>query len=579
MSPSNTRFSSKTTEMSGAQIMASALKRHEVEFVFGQSNPTSLFLALDKCGIKQIGYRTENAGTIMADAYARVSHKVPIIAAQNGPAATLLVAGLAEALKASIPIIAIVQDVRRKNTDKNAFQELDHVELFKGVSKWTRQINECSRIEDYVDMAFMAASSGRPGPVVLIVPIDVFSEVQNITLDVMRKSSLGTFPLDRSVSDPVNIIQAAELLAAADAPIIIAGGGVHISDASAPLACLQEMASIPVATTTMGKGSVNETHPLSLGVVGNFMGTRSRTKHLRSMVTEADVVLLIGNRTNQNGTDGWTLYPQNAKYIHIDIDSLEIGRNYEAEVRLAGDAKLILEAIIYELKNIDLSKRTTARPNIEQQILKGIEAWHVDLKTIDYNKSPVRPELMMRDLNEALPKSGIVVADASYSSIWVANFLTAKSVGQRFLIPRGLAGLGWGFPFALGAKLARPESTIVSIVGDGGFAHAWAELETARRMNLPVIVIVLNNQILGYQKHGEKVSVGEYTDACDFEAVDHAAIAIACGVNGIRVENADAFMPALQQALKSKITTVIDVITDEDAYPPVTNWEGSKALD
>jgi len=561
----------------GAHVFAQALKRHGVEVIFGQSIPSALFLAAPQYGIRQIGYRTENAGASMADAYARVSHKVPVVTAQNGPAATLLVPGLAEALKASVPIVAIVQDVHRRYTDKNAFQELDHLELFKGCAKWIRRITEVSRIDDYVDMAFAAAASGRPGPAVLIVPIDLFDEVPQSRRED-RFQSLGYFPLDRMVADPALVTEAATLLASARAPLIIAGGGIHISDASAELAVLQETASLPVATTAMGKGATDETHPLSLGVVGYFMGTGSRSRHMRPLVENADVILLVGNRTNQNGTDSWQLYPPGARYIHLDVDGQEVGRNYEA-LRLVGDAKLTLRALIEALSVLDLSARKAARPALEAKIAAAREAWAADMKVaVRLDATPVRPERLMLDLDSVLTPEMILVADASYSSVWVANYLRSRRPGMRFLTPRGLAGLGWGLPFAMGAKAAQPDAPVFCLVGDGGFAHVWSELETARRMGLHVVVAVLNNQILGYQKHAEKVLFGDYSDACDFEAVDHAAIARACGCAGIRIEDPSTFLPAVKEALAAEQTTVLDVITDQRAYPPITSFEGNQRL-
>ena len=555
-----------------AHTFAAALKRHGVEVIFGQAIPAALFLVTPEYGIRQIGYRTENAGSYMADAYARLSHKVPVVTAQNGPAATLLVAGLAEALKASVPIVAIVQDVHRKQTDKNAFQELDHLELFKGVAKWIRRVTEADRIDDYIDMAFTAAASGRPGPAVIVVPIDLFNEPAAPTVR-KHATHLGTFPLDRCVAAPDAIEVAADLLANAKAPLVIAGGGVHISDAAAELTALQEAASLPVATTAMGKGAVDETHPLSVGVIGYFMGTRGRTKHLRPLVDQADVILLVGNRTNQNGTDSWKLYPSDAKYIHIDIDSQEVGRNYDS-VRLVGDAKLTLASLTDALSRRDLAKRHAQRDVLTKTIAQGHEKWRDDISnTVDLNASPVRPERLMADLDSVLTPDTVVVADASYSSIWVANFLTARGVGTRFVTPRGLAGLGWGLPYALGAKTAKPDAPVFALVGDGGFGHVWSELEAARRANLSLVLVVLNNQILGYEKHAEKVLFNKYSNACDFEPVDHAAIARACGCEGVRVEHPDDFLPALKMAFASPGVTLIDVVTDQTAFPPVTMFE------
>ncbi|HET7031564.1 MAG TPA: thiamine pyrophosphate-dependent enzyme, partial [Casimicrobiaceae bacterium] len=378
----------------------------------------------------------------------------------------------------------------------------------------------------------------------------------------------------RPVADPACVAEAAALLAKAEAPLVIAGGGVHASQASAELAALQEAWHLPVATTSMGKGAVDETHPLSLGVAGYFMGDGSRTRDLKPLVQRSDVILLVGTRTNQNGTDSWTLLPPGARYIHIDASPDEVGRNYES-LRLVGDAKATLAALSTALGKHDRSRRAVARAGLEAEIRNAVTAWRsvVDELCAE-NRKPIRPEQVMRELDRRIDGETIVVADASYASIWMANGLTARRAGQRFLSPRGLAGLGWGLPFAIGAKVAEPDNCVVCIAGDGAFAHTWAELETVARLRLPIVTIVLNNQILGYQKHAETVLFGAYTPACDFAPVDHAAIARACGVRGVRVERAEEIGPALEFALASREPTVLDVITDPDAYPPITAFQG-----
>ncbi len=566
------------SNQTGAHILAGALQRHGVTKVFGQSIPSAFFLAAPSYGIAQVGYRTENAGAAMADAYARVSGQVAVVTAQNGPAATLLVPGLAEALKSSIPVVAIVQDVPRPFTDKNAFQELDHAALFAGVAKWVRRVADVSRIDDYVDMAFTAATTGRAGPTVLLVPADVLDETGKHAVQTPRQASLGRYPLDPVAPDPARVTEAAALLAEAKRPLVIAGGGVHSARGYQALAALQDL-GFPVATTVMGKGAVDETHPLSLGVVGYFMGPGARAAELAPMVRQADVVLLVGNRTNQNGTDSWQLYPRDARYIQIDIDGTEIGRNYEA-LRLVGDARLGLEALVTALNGQDLSARKAARPALEAQIRDGIAAG-ADARALrtGSDAAPLRPERIVAEIDKLLTPDAIVVADASYSSIWVADGVTIRAGGQRVLTPRGLAGLGWGLPYALGAKAARPDAPVICLTGDGGFAHVWAEIETAKRMNLPVVVVVLNNQILGYQKHAELSIFGAHTDVVHFQPVDHAAIAKACGVGGIRVSDPADLPAALKTALAANVLTVIDVVTDERAYPPVTSFTGKQALD
>ncbi len=552
--------------------LAEAFARHGVTVTFGQSLPSAFHLASPHAGIRQTVYRQENMGGTMADGYARIARKVGVVTAQNGPAATLLVPPLAEAMKASVPVIALVQEVARNSADRNAFQELDHIRLFDAVAKFVRRVDRADRLEDYVDMAFAAATSGRPGPAVLLVPADLLSEKAGRASP--RRSSLGRFPLDRTLADPARIAEAAGLLARARCPLVIAGGGVHLSDAAAELAALQGDAHLPVATTFMGKGSVDETHPLSLGVVGNTMGLGARTREMRPMVEGADVVLLVGNRTNQNGTDNWQLYPRGARFIHIDPDPVEIGRNYEA-LRLLGDAKLTLAALREEMLKLDLATRAAARPAVEAQIAAAVSGWRTLVAGVTARDGgPVRPERVVAEIGRRLPADGIVCADASYSSNWVINYLTAKRAGQRFLTPRGLAGLGWGVPLAIGAQVAAPEARVVCLCGDGGFGHSWAELETLRRLKLPVTVVVLNNGILGFQKHGEDTVLGEHTVACDFADVDHAAIARACGVRAARVERGEDVGPALDAAFASNAPNLIEVMTDPDAKPPLTFFHG-----
>ena len=561
-------MSDKTVLLRPPQRFAAALKRHGVEYLFGQSNPPALTMAADDLGIRQIGYRQENSGTYMADGYARATGKVPVVTAQNGPAATLLVPGLAECLSASTPIIALVQDVGPSTQDRNAFQELDQLELFKGVSKWIRRVTTADRIEDYVDMAFTAAASGRPGPAVLLVSMELLAEREERPV-AMRKAHLGRYPMDRSQPEPAQIALAAELLANAIAPIVYAGGGVIGSRAQEELRELQEIAHLPIATSTMGKGGVDETHPLSMGVIGYFMATRGMAKFVKPMVTDADVVLLIGNRTNQNGTDSWKLLPREATYIHIDIDSMEIGRNYEA-LRLNGDAKLTLSALNSAMAAQDLSKRQSARASIVSTIATARLRHQEEIAGVAQSKAaPIRPEAFMAELEKQLAEDHIVVADASFSSIWIANYLTAK-FNRRFITPRGQAGLGWGFPLAMGAKIGNPDRPVFCIVGDGGFGHVWSELETACRHGIKVVVAVMNNGVLGYQKHAEDAGLGRHTNVCDFAPVDHAAIAEACGVRGIRLERAQDIAATIKEALAADASVLIDILADPNAMPPVT---------
>ncbi len=551
-----------------AHALAAGLKRHGVTHIFGQSLPSLLILAAEESGIKQVAYRQENAGGYMADSFARLTGRPGIVTAQNGPAATLLVAPLAECMKASVPVIALIQEVNRDQTDRNAFQEFDHLQLFSSCAKWVRRVTEASRAEDYLDMAFATACSGRPGPAVLLLPADLLLED---AVPGTRKASLGHFPLDPTVAAPDRIARAAELLATAKTPLIVAGGGVHLSGGAEALARIQEDFSLPVATTVMGKGAVSELHPLSLGVIGYFMGPYSATRYLKPMVREADVIMFIGSRTNQNGTDSWSLYPENATYIHLDMDGQEIGRNYEADVRLLGDAKLTLEALYDALAKQDTALRAQARPAAAKRIAEAkARAGEENAVVRQSSETPIRPERIMEELNKRLTPDTVVLSDASYSSVWIANYLTCLKTGMRFVTPRGMAGLGWGLPYAMGAKIARPGSTVYTLVGDGGFAHVWSEFETCVRMGIKVTCILINNGILGYQKHAEHVKFGTHSSAVHFAPVDHAAVARACGAQGIRVTDPETLGEAFDMAERASTATLIEVICTENAYPPVS---------
>jgi acetolactate synthase-1/2/3 large subunit len=557
-----------------AQRIAAALRRHEVEILFAQSLPSAVVLAAEAIGIRQLSYRQENMGGAMADGYARRSGRVSVVCAQNGPAATLLVPPLAEALKASVPIVALVQEVERPQMDRNAFQEIDHIALFQACAKWVRRMITADRVDDYVDAAFNAAASGRPGPAVLLLPADLLREAA-VPPRLERHHSLGFWPLDRTRPGAEAIAAAADRIARAERPVVYAGGGVLSSGAAPALARLQDEAHLPVFTTNMGKGAVDERHPLSCGVLASLTGPRSLGRHMRTILDEADLVLLVGTRTNQNGTDSWRQIASTARVIQIDVDPIEIGRTYEAD-RLVGDAAETLEALRAALAQRNLTRHRERRSQLENRIAKARRNFEVDRRPLtDGNTLPIRPERVMAALQTVLTDKTTVAADASYSSMWVVGQLTTLSPGMRFLTPRGLAGLGWGLPLAMGAKLAAPGDPVVAVVGDGGFAHSWAELETLVRSRIALTVVVLNNGVLGYQKDAETVKFGQYTSACHFAPVDHAAIAAACGCRSLRIENPSDLLPALQQAVASDEPWLLDVVTDPDAHPALSLYDGT----
>lgn len=553
-------------QLTNAERFAHSLYKNGVRVIFGQSNPQTIMLACEALGIRQIGFRQENAGAYMAQGYGMTSTKVPVVAAQNGPAATLLVPGLAEALKSSHAMVAIVDDVPLADEDRNGFQEINQLDLFKGVTKWVKKINSPARIEALVDRAFIEASSGRPGPVVLLCPKDIMYDLNKTEVTLVNNYSYSHYPLDRPCAQSEQLEIAANMIANAQQPLIYAGGGVITSGAEDILRKIQNEFSIPVATTTMGKGSVDEINPLTIGPIGYYMGNRGRSKFLKDYVKNADLIILIGNRTNQNGTDTWTLLPANAEFIHIDIDPSEIGRNYPSH-RLVGDAKVTLIAL-YELLKQKMKKNKNEE--LIMETIKEARKAHTEEvnKALEINSSPLRIEKIMVELNKQLNEDHIVVADASFSSIWLANYIDAVEE-RKFIFPRGLAGLGWGLPMAMGAKLAEPTKKVFCLSGDGGFAHVWSELETCKREGIDVVVAVISNSILGYQKHAEVAKWGKHTSACILNHVDYIKIAEACNIKGIRIDRAQDISDKIEEALNHDGSVVIDLIVDQDCIPPL----------
>jgi acetolactate synthase-1/2/3 large subunit len=555
-----------------ADLFTAAFRRHGVEVLIGQSIPTQLYLSGEQAGLREVLARTEMGGSIMAYGYARASGRVPVSTSLAGPATFLTMAGLGEAYHASIPMISILQDVPRPHRDRNFAQEANDLHALQAVTKLARRVERADRIEDYVDLAFVTAASGRPGPVALLVAPDMLEEP--VRPEGTRTARYGAYPLDRTLADPAAIRAAADLLARAHLPVIVAGGGVHSSQATEELGWFQDGAGIPVGTTMMGKGTVADDHELSLGVLGYTMGKNAPSHYNKALLDEADVILFIGSRTNQNGTNTWTVFPPSARYLHLDVDGAEVGRNYEA-LRLVGDAKLTLAALRAELEGGDLSVRAGRRADIVRRVAEGRARQARDSEALLASSAdPIRPERVMAELDRVLTPDTTVCADASYATVWAATYLKSRRRGARFLTPRGLAGIGWGFPMALGAKLGCPEHPLVNISGDGGFGYGWSEMETAVRNKLPMLQIVLNNGVLAYQRDAEDASYGRHTPGLHFAPVDHAAIARACGWNGMRIEKAGDLAEAMRAGLASDQPTLVEVMTDTRAWPPIQNYEG-----
>jgi len=311
------------------------------------------------------------------------------------------------------------------------------------------------------------------------------------------------------------------------------------------------------------------------------MGTRAPSRFFKEYIDGADLIIFIGTRTNENGTAGWTLFPTSATFVQIDIDPEELGRNYPA-LRLLGDARETIKALTSALSTycqaqaIDLTERAK---QISAHFEKARRAHEAQCSTAPETLlGSLHPEQVVRALGN-IQEPVTWVADASYSSIWLVQYVKALHAGMRVLTPRGIAGLGWGFPMSLGAKVAAPDKKVICLTGDGGFAHCWAEMETAKRHRIGVTLVVLNNGVLGFQINAEQSRFGTHTSVCHFGPLDHVAIAQACGCKGVKVSTLEELKAAIDESLRPEYAFspfLIDVQTDPDAFPPLSAFESQR---
>jgi acetolactate synthase-1/2/3 large subunit len=534
------------------------LRDYKVRYVLGmpggQHFPIYAGIAALRPAIDHVGFRCEKNAAFAAYAYAQVTGKPGICDATVGPGVTNLASGIAEAWAASIPVIAISGDVPTWAVGKWAAQEMDTRSVLRPFTKAVLRVERADKIPETIRMAFRLATSGRPGPVHLIFPADILAdEIQGADLAVEERCSV--FPSQRPGADPRAIVEASELLVAAQRPLLFAGGGVLTSGASGELIALAELLSAPVATSMMGKGSIPEDHPLSLGAAVTFNGPQL-TYQMRGhrIVAESDLVVFVGTRTDEAATAMWTMPRPGIRAIHIDIDPAEIGRNYPVDVAIVADAKLALQALLDELRGRALATDRTER---HQAVLHASQEWRRAVRPkLESNEVPITGHRVVRELRAVLDSDAVLVTDASLVPYLAAAFVDARRAGRTFVSPRGLGSLGSSLPMVIGAKLGAPERTVVGFGGDGGFAMALAELETARRSGLKVTYVLLNNSALGYSAMTLEPDISMH-----FEPVAYADVAKAFGWLGLQVHHPDELADALRVALQADEPALVEVVS------------------
>jgi acetolactate synthase-1/2/3 large subunit len=564
--------------LNAAQAIVAMLKAYAVEYVFGVPGDTSIpfydALHAARDSITHVMARDERGASYMADVYARLSGRPGVCEAPSGAGALYLVPGLAEANASSIPVIAFTSDIPLEAEGRNVLTELDQGQLFTAITKWRTVLKRGERAPEVMRKAFRVATTGRPGPVQITLPEDVLEEHAPAE-GLYAEPECRAYPAYRAGADPAAVAQAARLLLQARRPVVVAGGGVMISGAWAELTALAELLSLPVATSINGQGSIDETHPLSLGVVG---GNGARP-YANEVVAAADLVFFIGCKTDSVTTLNWTLPAHGGSdaptILQLDADPVEVGNTYPVAAGLAGDARTTLASLVDAVRQqlVSLDGAASREPWAD---FAGLRAgwWAREGPKLGSSAVPLKPQRVMRALRECLPTGTVIVADAGTGTPFTSAYYPSPA-GRHIIIPRGYGGLGYALPGTIGAKLARPQTPVVGLVGDGSFGMSCGELETIARLQLPIVLLLFNNAQFGWIKTLQHLYRERRYLSVDFSAdTDYAGIARAFGLQGVRVDDPAALEPALRDALASGRPTFIDVLTESEVTetPPVEKW-------
>jgi acetolactate synthase-1/2/3 large subunit len=550
-----------SNEMTGGEAIARIIQSFHGSPMFGMGGFQLLpfYDAARRLGLPHHLINDERAGVFAADAYAKVSGRVGLVDATLGPGATNLVTGLVEALNAGTPVVAVVGDAHRVHAWKNMTQEARQIEILRPAAKELIRVESVARIPELMRRAFAVATTGRPGPVVVDVPEDVCHGTHGfIEADFATDPAYEAAPALRCRPDAGAVERAAAILAKSERPLILAGGGVHLSGASGALSAFARAYGIPVAHTMSGKGAIACTDALSAGLFGRY------DRIANELIKEADTLLVIGCKLGEIATKRYTVPPKGKRIVHLEILAEEIGRTIEPQVALWGDALAGIEDLHTALSDGNVAR--ASRRDYGAQVARRMRDWHESVQgRYASDEVPVSMGRIMGELNQAMPADGLLVADGGFAAHWAGLLYDTKQAGRGFVPDRGFASIGYGLPGAIGASLAAPARRVVSLTGDGGFNMMLGELETARRLGLNFTIIVVNNAASGYVKALQHLMYGAGAyHASDLAETDYAKVARALGCAGLRVERPERLAPALRQAFRTEGPVVIDVVVTRD---------------
>ncbi|MDX5894004.1 glyoxylate carboligase [Rubrobacter radiotolerans] len=534
-----------------------------VEVVFGVPGAAilPLYKALSKSEkIKHYSVRHEEGGTHAADGYTRVTGKVGINLGTSGPAGTNMITGLYTCQADSIPQICITGQAPTTVLHKEAFQAVDIVEIAKPVTKWAVQVKEPAQLVWTFREAFRVAQEGRPGPVLIDLPLDVQKAEVEVDFDPTRG---GPLHFEKPAPNPNAIRQVVEMILAAERPVLMPGGGAILADASEDLIELAEYLQIPVSPTYMGKGIIPEDHPLYMGVVG----LQTSQRYANALFLESDLVVGIGNRWAERHTGDLDVYCKDRKFVHIDIDPRQLGRVFRPDLAVVSDAKLALR----EMSRV--AREMTDEREAGEWVERVDELRSTLLRKTDFSDVPVKPQRVYREINEYFDRDTIFVTAIGLYQIFGGQF--QKTYKPRHYLCCGQAGpLGWEVPACIGVKLGRPENTVVGVVGDYSFQFLMEEIAVAVQYRIPYVLVMLNNAYMGLIRQGELNYDMNYAVDLAYEGpdseygIDNVAVMEAMGALGRRVHEPDDLQDAFDWAVRTseerRVPVLVEVMCERE---------------
>ena len=554
--------------MSGSRLYAEILRGHGVTHVFFV--PTILLEALaemDELGIRKILTHGEKAAAYMADGYARAKGAPGVCMAQQIGASNLA-AGLRDGYMGCSPIIAVTGGPATGGRYRHAYQEVEDFTQFDAVTKLNIQADDVSRLPDLLLQMFRTASSGAPGPVHLRLRGSQGQGIEvEADLEPLTAQRFARVPAFRPAPESDSVREAVALLAKARRPIIVAGGGVIASRAHTELVELAEKLQIPVATSLTAKGAILDNHPLSVGVVGLY----SRACANRA-VSAADLVFFVGAHAGGQVTANWRIPVPGTPVIHLDIDPEQLGRNYPETISVLADAKAGLRHMIDAAER----KSPAAAQAWTGQVRELVAEWRADAERMRNSDAvPLRPERICREITQALPADGVIVSDTGHAGMWTGQMIDITQPSQRYIRCEG--SLGWGLPGAMGVKCALPDRPVLCFTGDGGIYYHLAELETAARHGINLVVVVNNNNSLNQEiplvdaayREKRKERSGEIWRFQ--QGISLARVAETLGCAAFHAEKPGELQALLPRAFAMGKPVLIDVASDEQALAP-TAW-------